>query len=103
MNLGRTLQGMGGKVRGIHFDDVVAPLGLQRRRSVASYLVPAISCLLLGGMIGAGIALLFAPKEGKTMRRSVEGRVAALRDKLKAGADGRKTKVEVGMPDSTMP
>ena len=39
--------------------------------------------LLLGGAIGAGIALLFAPKKGEDLRKDLLAKISELCDKLK--------------------
>ena len=42
-----------------------------------------IGSLLLGGAIGAGIALLFAPKKGEELRKDLLEKISELCDKLK--------------------
>ena len=42
-----------------------------------------LGSLLLGGAIGAGIALLFAPKRGEELRKDLLEKISELCDKLK--------------------
>ena len=56
-------------------DDLLAGLGLQTRRSAAVYIVPAVSMFAVGILAGAGLGLLFAPRNGKEMRREIGTKV----------------------------
>lgn len=42
---------------------------------------PVLSGLLIGGLIGAGTALLFAPKSGERTRADIQNKTIELRDK----------------------
>jgi gas vesicle protein len=42
---------------------------------------PVLSGLLIGGLIGAGTALLFAPKSGERMRADIQNKTIELRDR----------------------
>ncbi len=46
----------------------------------SSFLVP----FLIGGLVGAGIALLLAPKSGKELRKDIVDLTARTRDKVNA-------------------
>lgn len=46
-----------------------------------------LSGLLLGAVIGAGVALLFAPESGEATRRKLSKRLQALRAKAGDGAE----------------
>ena len=50
-------------------------LGLQRRRSIASIVLPSMGTFGFGLVAGAGLGLLFAPRKGSELR-------ADIRDKL---------------------
>lgn len=54
-------------------DDLLEYVGLQRRRE-NDWVVPAISALGVGLLVGAGLGLLFAPKEGSQLRRGLKER-----------------------------
>jgi len=58
----------------INAESVLEALGLQRRSS-ADLVAPLAGALILGGLIGAGIALLFAPTSGEELRRGLGQRV----------------------------
>lgn len=56
-------------------DDLLEYVGLQRKSST-DWIVPAISALGVGLLVGAGLGLLFAPKEGSELRRGLRERLA---------------------------
>jgi hypothetical protein len=56
-------------------DDVLSALGLQARRSVGDYLLPALGIFGVGLLVGAGIGLLFAPKPGIDLRHQIGSRI----------------------------
>ena len=43
-----------------------------------------IASFAIGGVVGAGVALLLAPKSGKETRKDIEGLVTETRDKIAA-------------------
>jgi len=47
----------------------------------ASRSKPVLSGLLIGGLIGAGTALLFAPQSGERTRADIQNKTIELRDK----------------------
>lgn len=49
-------------------------------RDSASRVKPVLSGLVLGGLIGAGAALLFAPSSGEKTRAEIRNRTMELRD-----------------------
>ena len=51
-------------------DDLIGAVGLQRRSSTPE-MIPALTLFGTGMVIGAGLALLFAPRTGTDMRRSL--------------------------------
>ena len=42
---------------------------------------PILSGLLIGGLLGAGTALLFAPKSGEKIREDIQNKTIELRDR----------------------
>jgi|SRR5450755_4148898 YtxH-like protein len=58
----------------INAESILGALGLQRQGS-SDVVLPAVGAFVVGGLIGAGIALLFAPKAGKELRRELGQRV----------------------------
>jgi len=55
-------------------------------KEVRSILVP----FFVGGLIGAGVALLLAPKSGKDLRKGIKDIAADTRDKIAATVDKGK-------------
>jgi gas vesicle protein len=50
-------------------------------REQASRTKPILSGLLIGGLIGAGTALLFAPQSGERTRAEIQNKTLELRDR----------------------
>lgn len=46
---------------------------------------PILSGLLLGGLVGAGTALLFAPQSGEETRAAIQNKTTELRDRTTEG------------------
>ena len=85
--LKKALSGFGDKARDIDVDDILSPLGLRRKTSTVNIVLPTLSFFLLGGAIGATIALFMAPSSGRRMRENVEQRIAKLRDRFQKGVE----------------
>jgi hypothetical protein len=64
-------------------EDALHLLGLSRRRSAVSIIVPALGLLAAGAAIGAGIGLAFAPSSGRRFREDMGGRIDHLRERVK--------------------
>ncbi len=69
-------------------DDVLSKLGLQTRMTAGDYLFPALGVFGMGMLVGAGVALMVAPKSGASLRQDI-GR--------KAMDIGRKVKSRIPM------
>jgi gas vesicle protein len=54
---------------------------------------PILSGLLLGGLIGAGTALLFAPQSGLETRSAIQNKTLELRDRTTEGVKGAVSQV----------
>ena len=67
------------QVRGIDTDDVLGYAGLQRKSTLGSVGLFAAG-LAVGGAIGAGAVLFFAPASGADMRKKVANAVKAFLD-----------------------
>lgn len=67
-------------LRNLDRDDVLSWLGLQKRTSTGAYVAGCLGLFASGLLLGAGAALLVAPKPGRELRSD-------LRSKLKRAAD----------------
>jgi YtxH-like protein len=62
-------------IRNLSKDDVLAALGLQSRTSALSSVFGSIGLIGLGMIIGAGAALMMAPKSGRELREDLSTRL----------------------------
>jgi gas vesicle protein len=62
-------------------DDVLSKLGLQTRASTTDYLFPVIGIFGAGILVGAGVALMFAPKSGAMLREDLGRKAMDLKEK----------------------
>ena len=72
--------------RGLSTNDVLAALGLERRRTPIDVIIPATGLFFAGLMVGAGVALLVAPRSGRETRGELRGRASNLRHRLSESA-----------------
>lgn len=80
-------------LRNLDRDDLLETLGLQRRGNV-DWVVPAVTALGVGLLVGAGLGLLFAPKSGNELRED-------LRERLQSGLDALPGKAGTDQPART--
>jgi len=66
-------------------DDILGALGLQSRTSTTSWLFGTLGLFGLGMVVGAGVALMLAPKTGTELRRDLEGRLKTVRERIGNG------------------
>jgi hypothetical protein len=71
-------------IKNIDRNDVLGVLGLEARRSDTSRVLKTLGTFGIGLIVGAGVALLLAPKAGSELRQNLR---AKLRRDGKAGAD----------------
>ena len=55
---------------------------------------PVLSGLLLGGLIGAGTALLFAPQSGEKTRAAIQSKTVEVRDRTTEGVKDAVSQVK---------
>jgi len=70
-------------------NDLLRPFGLRRisvTRRMGNAIAPTFAVLGLGLVIGAGVALLFAPKTGREFRNDLGRRANQLTDTVRNGA-----------------
>lgn len=65
---------------------------MAEQRAQNSLMIP-----LIAGMVGAGLALLFAPKSGLETRADIRSKAEQARLKAKAGVDSATNKVGQGI------
>jgi hypothetical protein len=67
-----------------HMDrnDLLGLLGLSTRQSTAGQLVEVLATFGVGLLMGAGVALLLAPKPGRELRDEIRTRLAPVREEV---------------------
>jgi hypothetical protein len=63
-------------------EDILGALGLQTKSSTAGWVLGTLGLFGLGMVIGAGVALMVAPKPGAELRRDLEGRLRNVRERV---------------------
>lgn len=72
-------------------DDLLGYLGLQTKRSFSSELLGTLGTFGIGLLVGAGVALLLAPKPGRELRQDI-------RTKMQRKAEAEeKSRLATGM------
>jgi gas vesicle protein len=89
-----------GAMRGAGVDDILAALGLERRRSFPTSMIPLASGFAAGALVGAGLALLFAPKSGREIRHELRQRADQVSRKVTEAAEGAAAEVRNVLPPS---
>jgi hypothetical protein len=68
-------------------EDVLAALGLQRRRDpITQVVLPSVALFAAGAMVGAAAAMLLTPKSGAVLRRELTEGARDLSQKLGTSA-----------------
>jgi len=63
-------------------EDILGALGLQAKSSTTSWVLGTLGLFGLGMVIGAGVALMVAPKPGSELRRDLEDRIKSVRERV---------------------
>lgn len=66
---------------------IAGAVGLEARSSATGDMLTAFSIFGSGMILGAGLALLFAPKAGRDVRHDIAEKVGELGDHLRAHAE----------------
>jgi hypothetical protein len=61
-------------LRNMDKDDILEMMGLQSKQTTTAWLAGALGTFGVGLLVGAGIALLLAPKPGRELREDIRGR-----------------------------
>jgi len=63
------------KLKDIDMDDFLGVIGLERKASLPRWLLETLGLFGLGVAVGAGVALLMAPKSGRELRDDIRHQV----------------------------
>ena len=63
-------------------EDILGALGLQTKTTTTSWVLGTLGLFGLGMVIGAGVALMVAPKPGSELRRDLEDRLKNVRERV---------------------
>jgi hypothetical protein len=69
-------------------EDVLGMLGLEPRRSQSSRMLTTLGTFGIGLLVGAGVALLLAPKAGSALRQDLRAKLRREGKGEVAGANG---------------
>src|SRR6202158_2545243 len=72
-------------------DEISNAIGLQPRQTITTEMIAALGAFGTGIVIGAGLALLFAPKTGRELRQDIADRLGDLATGLTNGDNSHET------------
>jgi hypothetical protein len=75
-------------VRNLDKDELLGLLGLERKASPAAGLAAALGTFGVGLLVGAGIALILAPKPGHELRQEIRDRLRRSPQASEGDGDG---------------
>jgi hypothetical protein len=75
-------------IRDLDKEDILSVLGLASKPSAAERWLGSAGVFGLGLLVGAGVALLLAPKSGQDLREDLSQRLRDLREDAEEAADG---------------
>ena len=75
-------------IKDIGKDDVLDVLGLEAKASTTSHVLGMLGTFGVGLLVGAGVALLLAPKPGRQLRQDIRARLRP---------NGKAEELEVGV------
>jgi len=79
-------------------EDLIRALGMRTHRTNGGDLVPSVALFGAGLLVGAGLALLFAPTSGRELRDEIGERAADLRDRATAAVEGTRSEISHERP-----
>lgn len=62
-------------IKNLNRNDFLGPLGLESKRSLTNRLLVPMGSLGIGLLVGAGLALLLAPKAGRELRQDLRAKL----------------------------
>ncbi|HME92272.1 MAG TPA: YtxH domain-containing protein [Myxococcaceae bacterium] len=75
-------------LRELDKDDLLRLVGLRTKRSAAEWMLPCFGLFSLGMLVGAGVALLTAPKSGRELREQLRERAKSINEELAGSLSG---------------
>jgi gas vesicle protein len=63
------------ELRHLDKDDILEMLGLETKQSTAGWIAGTLGTFGVGLLVGAGIALMLAPKPGRELRQDIRDRL----------------------------
>jgi hypothetical protein len=69
-------------------DELLGLLGLETKASMTSEVVGTLGTFAIGLLVGAGVALLLAPKDGRAMREDIRSKIQRGKESLNNGSAG---------------
>jgi gas vesicle protein len=75
-------------------NDILGALGLQSKPSASTWMMGTFGLFGLGVLVGAGVALLLAPKPGDELRRDIGTRIKTVRDQMGAAVNNGRQSLE---------
>jgi hypothetical protein len=68
-------------------DEIIRALGLHNRRLSGNDVMPSLALFGAGILVGAGLALLFAPSTGRELREELAHKATDLADRVTGATD----------------
>jgi hypothetical protein len=69
-------------LKNLNKDELLGLLGLETKSSVASEVASTLGTFAIGLLVGAGVALLLAPKEGRALRQDLRTKIQRGKESL---------------------
>ena len=79
-------------------DDILGMLGLETKSSTAGWLAGTLGTFGLGILVGAGVALMLAPRPGRELRGAIRSRLRRSSDELGEGIGAARDALREGSP-----
>jgi len=82
------------ELRNLDKDDILEMLGLETKRSTGTWVAGTLGTFGVGLLVGAGIALMLAPKAGRELREDIRDKLRRSPEDLEeavGGVSGRES------------
>jgi|1185.fasta_scaffold2050635_1 gas vesicle protein len=88
------------ELRNLDKDDILEMLGLETKSSTAGWVAGTLGTFGVGLLVGAGIALMLAPKPGRELRQDLRERLRRAPDDLDEAVGSMTGRESLGSPSS---